>query len=128
MDQILTLSVTTFIILTAVWEVFAGRTRDGRKTRQDWKVAFLATFMMVALQRPLVLLLITLGLTKLFPGSAGSLAWLEAEYFVPTLIAFFCIEEFLHGAFHLFAHRRRPNNKVLQWIQAFYKIDRKSVV
>ena len=77
MDQILTLSVTTFIILTAIWEVFAGRTRDGRKTRQDWKVAFLATFMMVAIQRPLVLLLITLGLTRLFPGSAGSLAWLE---------------------------------------------------
>ena len=40
-----------FHYLTAVWEVFAGRTRDGRKTCQDWKVAFLATFMMVAIQR-----------------------------------------------------------------------------
>ena len=122
MDQILTLSVTTFIVITAIWEVFAGRTREGRKTRQDWKVAFLATFMMVAIQRPLMLLLITLALTGLFPASAGSLAWLQSEYFWPTLIAFFCIEEFLHGSFHLFAHSRRPKNKALQWVQAFYKM------
>jgi len=77
---------------------------------------------MVVVQRPLVLLLLTLGLSGLFPGSAGSLAWLEDQYFLPTLIAFFCIEEFIHGAFHLFAHSRRPKNRLLQWVQAFYKM------
>jgi hypothetical protein len=122
MDQQLTAFVTVFIILTAIWELVAGRTRDGKKTRQDWKIAFLATFMMVAVQRPLVLLLLTLGLSRLFPGSAGSLAWLEAQYFWPTLIVFFCIEELIHGAFHLFAHSRRPKNRFLQWVQAFYKM------
>ena len=104
MDQQLTTFVTVFIVLAAIWEVLAGRTRDGKKTRQDWKVAFLATLMMVVVQRPLVLLLLTLGLSGLFPGSAGSLAWLEEQYFWPTLIVFFCIEEFIHGSFHLFAH------------------------
>ena len=43
MDQQLTTFVTVFIVLAAIWEVLAGRTRDGKKTRQDWKVAFLAT-------------------------------------------------------------------------------------
>ena len=71
----------------------------------------------------MVLLLLTLGLSGLFPGSAGSLAWLEEEqYFWPTLIVFFCIEEFIHGSFHLFAHSRRPKNRLLQWVQAFYKM------
>ena len=121
-SQQLTAFVTVFIILTAIWELVAGRTRDGKKTRQDWRIAFLATFMMVAVQRPLVLLLLTLGLSRLFPGSAGSLAWLEAQYFWPTLIVFFCIEELIHGAFHLFAHSRRPKNRFLQWVQAFYKM------
>lgn len=122
MDKQLTMLVTAFIIISAVWELLSGRTRNGHKTGQDWKIAFLASFMMIVVQRPLVLLLITLGMTALLPGSAGSLAWLEEQYFLPTLIAFFCIEEFIHGAFHLFAHSRRPSNKVLQWIQAFYKM------
>ncbi|AZT82365.1 sterol desaturase [Marinobacter sp. NP-4(2019)] len=121
-DQKLTMLVTSFIVLTALWEVVSGRTREGRKSKQDWRMAFLATFMMVAVQRPLVLLVLTLVLSTLIPGSAGSLAWLEQAYFWPTLIVFFCVEEFIHGSFHLFAHRRRPNNRVLQWIQAFYKM------
>ena len=123
MDQKLTMAVTLFVIISALWEVISGRTRDGKKTSQDWKMAFIATFMMIVIQRPLVLLAITFGMTHLFPGSAGSLSWLEEQYFLPTLIAFFCIEEFLHGSFHLFAHSRRPKNRVLQWIQAFYKMN-----
>ena len=64
-DQKLTMLVTAFIVVTALWEVVSGRTRDGRKSKQDWRMAFLATFMMVAVQRPLVLLVLTLGLTFL---------------------------------------------------------------
>ena len=122
MDSILTTTVTVFIVLAALWEIVVGRTRDGRKTRQDWHAAFLSTLMMVVVQRPLVLLLITLGLGTMLPGSAGSLAWLEKEYFWLTLVVFFCIEELLHGAAHLFAHARRPKNRRLQWVQAFFKM------
>lgn len=123
MNNQLALILTVFIVLAALWEVLGGRTREGRKSREDWSMAFLATFMMVVVQRPLVLLLLTLGLSALWPSSAGALAWLDSDYFWPTLLVFFCIEELLHGAFHLFAHRRRPAWRPLQWVQAFYKMN-----
>jgi hypothetical protein len=123
MEDLLKVVIMLFIVLAALWEFASGRTKDGKKTKQDWYMAFLATFMMVVVQRPLLLIGISLLMITLFPSSAGSLAWLEQDYFWWTLIGFFCIEEFLHGSAHLFAHARRPKNKTLQWIQAFYKMN-----
>jgi len=122
MEEMLKLVVTVFILVAAIWELVSGRTKEGKKTKQDWQMAFLATFMMVAVQRPLLVVGFTLLLTLIFPSSAGSLAWLQTEYFWWALIGYFCIEEFLHGSAHLFAHARRPKNKALQWVQAFYKM------
>ena len=123
MEDLLKLVVAVFIALAAVWESASGRTKDGKKTKQDWYMAFLATFMMIVVQRPLLVIGVSLLMMTLFPGSAGSLARLEQEYFWWVLIGFFCIEEFLHGSAHLFAHAKRPKNKGLQWIQAFYKMN-----
>lgn len=123
MEDLLKVVVIVFIVLAAMWEVASGRTGDGKKTKQDWYMAFLATFMMGVIQRPLLLIVISFVLITLFPSSAGGLAWLEQEYFWWVLFAYFCIEEFLHGSAHLFAHARRPKNKALQWVQAFFKMN-----
>lgn len=123
MEELLKLIVVAFIIIFALWEILSGRTKDGRKTKQDWHMALLATLMMSFVQRPLLVLAISALFAWMIPNSAGSLSWLQSEYFWVTLIAYFCIEEFLHGSAHLFAHMRRPKNRVLQWIQAFYKMN-----
>jgi hypothetical protein len=123
MEYLLKVVIVLFIVLAALWEFASGRTQGGKKTKQDWYMAFLATFMMVAVQRPLLLMGISLLMITLLPASSGSLAWLEQDYFWWTLLGFFCIEEFLHGSAHLFAHSRRPKRKALQWIQAFYKMN-----
>lgn len=123
MEDILKVIVLLFIVIAALWEIASGRNRDGKKTKQDWQMAFLATAMMSLVQRPLLILGISALLALIIPSSAGSLAWLETDYFWVTLIVYFCIEEFLHGSAHLFSHGRRPKNKILQWIQAFYKMN-----
>lgn len=122
MDHRLTKLIIAFIVIAALWEIIAGRTKNGHKTREDWLMAFLSAGIMVTVQRPLLLLIITVGLGALLPHSAGSLAWLDKDYFVPTLLGFFFVEEFLHASAHYFAHCRRPKNRVLQWLQAFYKM------
>ena len=123
MEDLLKVVVMVFIVLAALWEFVSGRTKEGKKTKQDWYMAFLATFMMGVVQRPLLVIGISFVMITLFPASAGSLAWLEQDYFWWALVGFFCIEEFLHGSAHLFSHSRRPKNKTLQWIQAFYKMN-----
>tara|TARA_R110002073_G_scaffold84612_5_gene201766 strand:+ start:29572 stop:30441 length:870 start_codon:yes stop_codon:yes gene_type:complete len=115
-------SVLAFVLLAAFLEWLSGRSGNGARTGGDWKIAGLTTVMMVVVQRPLVLLIIGLSLAAVFPTSAGSLSWLEQSYFWPTLIAFFCLEELIHGAGHYFAHSRRPKMKWAQTLQAFYKL------
>lgn len=123
MDNMQGIVILGFILIAALWEVLSGRTSGGRKTSEDWKMGFLSGVMMVVVQRPLLLFVISVLLSAIYANGAGSLAWLEAEYFWPTLIGFYCIEEFLHGGSHLFAHARRPKNKLLARVQAFYKMN-----
>ncbi|MGK0444065.1 MAG: hypothetical protein ACJA1U_000995 [Bermanella sp.] len=122
MEDLLKVAVIVFIAVAAFWEFVVGRDRDGRRTKKDWQMAILATAMMAVVQRPVLAIAISVLLSGLFPSSAGSLAWLQEEYFWFALIGYFCIEEFLHGASHLFSHMKRPKNKTLQWVQAFYKM------
>lgn len=122
MEDLLKVAVIIFIMAAAAWEFAVGRGRDGRRTKKDWQMAILATFMMAVVQRPILAIAVSVLLSGIFPSSAGSLAWLQQEYFWAALIAYFCIEEFLHGGSHYFSHMKRPKNKALQWIQAFYKM------
>ncbi|WP_235937679.1 sterol desaturase family protein [Marinobacter caseinilyticus] len=122
LNDLVALSVLGFILIAASFEFLSGRSANGARTAQDWKVAGLTTVLMIAVQRPLVLLIIGATLSVAVPGSAGALAWLEAEYFWPTLIVFFCLEELIHGAGHYFAHCRRPGLRWLQSVQAVFKL------
>jgi len=122
LNDLVTMSIVVFVALAATAEWLSGRSAEGARTKRDWQMAGLTVTMMVAVQRPLVLLIIGLGLTWLFPGSAGSLAWLEQEYFWYALIGFFCLEELIHGTGHYFAHCRRPKAKWAQSIQAVFKL------
>ena len=121
-NDLVGLSVIAFVLIAAALEWMTGRSANGARTARDWKIAGLTTFFMVAVQRPLVLLIIATSLAFLFPGSAGALSWLDQNYFWPTVVAFFVLEELLHGGGHYFAHSRRPKWRWAQTVQAFYKL------
>ncbi|GAA4097856.1 sterol desaturase [Zhongshania borealis] len=122
MDNIVNLSVILFIILASAWEWSAGRNSNGKKSREDWGMAFIAAFGLSAIQRPALIFAIA-GLGAIVaPHFQGSLSWLEDAYFWPVLIAYIFIEELLHSGAHFFSHARRPRWKPLLVLQQLYKI------
>jgi len=116
------LALLVLLVLLSTYEWAAGRYRDGRKTGIDWAMAALALSFLAVVQRPLLTLVIFFSLGAVLPSHAGDLAWIEEQYFWPALVLYILIDEYLHGRAHLFAHSRRPRNRFLQQVQAFYKI------
>ena len=51
--------VTVFILAAMLWEVLVGRTRNGRKSKEDWNMALLCSAAMIAIQRPALVLAIS---------------------------------------------------------------------
>lgn len=114
--------VLLFIVVAMVWEVLAGRTRDGRKTREDWNMALLTATVMVLVQRPALVLVTAFIGGLLVPQWQGVLAGFEAANFWWVLLGYIALEEFLHGIGHWFAHARRPKSQHLQRLQALFKM------
>lgn len=114
--------VLLFIVVAMVWEVLAGRTRDGRKTREDWNMALLTATVMVLVQRPALVLATAFIGGLLVPQWQGVLADFEAANFWWVLLGYIALEEFLHGIGHWFAHARRPKSQHLQRLQALFKM------
>ncbi|WP_372764865.1 sterol desaturase family protein [Litorivivens sp.] len=114
--------VLLFIVVAMVWEVLAGRTRDGRKTREDWNMALLTATVMVLVQRPALVLVTAFIGGLLVPQWQGVLADFEAANFWWVLLGYIALEEFLHGIGHWFAHARRPKSQHLQRLQALFKM------
>mgnify|MGYP000536616102 CR=1 FL=1 len=61
MEDLLKVAVIVFIIVAAAWEFAVGRGKDGRRTKKDWQMAILATFMMAVVQRPILAIAISVG-------------------------------------------------------------------
>ncbi len=114
--------VIVFILFAMLWEVFAGRTRDGRKTREDWNMALLTGAAMVAVQRPALVLATALIGGLLVPQWQGALSEFAAAHFWWVLLAYIALEELLHGAGHWFAHARRPKSRNAQRLQTLFKM------
>ncbi len=114
--------VLLFIVVAMVWEVLAGRTRDGRKTREDWNMALLTATVMVLVQRPALVLVTAFIGGLLVPQWQGVLAGFEAANFWWVLLGYIALEEFLHGIGHWFAHARRPKSQHMQRLQALFKM------
>lgn len=114
--------VSAFIGVASLYEWWAGKYADGRKTAKDWQISILCSLAMLLVQRPLVYAGIFLLLGVMLPAGHESLRWIDQQYFWPGLIGFILIEEFLHGLGHWFSHTRRPRARWLQVVQAFYKI------
>ena len=114
--------VTGFIIVAAVWEWFAGRASREQKSREDWQIAFISALGMSLIQRPALIFAVAWLGGVIIPQYQGSLSWLEAQYFWPTLLVYIALEELTHGAGHYFAHTRRPRHRGLQYFQRLYKV------
>jgi hypothetical protein len=110
------------LVLLLLYEWIAGRYKKPKKTREDWAMAAIALAFLAVVQRPLLTAFIFFSMTALFPAYGSALHWLEVRYFWPGLVVYVLIDEYLHGRTHLFSHSRKPRNKTLQKIQAFYKL------
>jgi len=123
-DTALTMSaiVFAFMGLLLVYEWLAGRYKDGKKTKEDWAMAGLALGFLATVQRPALTYFVFFIMSLLVPTLGGGFHGLEQEYFWPGLLIYLLIDEYLHGRAHLFAHSPKPKNKILERIQAFYKI------
>ena len=108
--------------LLLAYEWLAGRYKDGKKTKEDWAMAALALGFLAAVQRPVLTYVVFFSMTLLLPSFSGTLQGFEQAYFWPGLVIYILIDEYLHGRAHLFAHSRKPKNRMLERIQAFYKI------
>lgn len=122
-----TSATMSFIALGALscfllYEWLKGRYQNGKKTKEDWVMAGLALGFLGAVQRPVLIYVVFILMTLLFPGYGETLQGLEQQYFWQGLIIYLLIDEYLHGRAHLFAHSPKPKNTVLERIQAFYKI------
>lgn len=114
--------VIAFILFAMLWEVIVGRTSEGRKSREDWNMALLCGVIMVAIQRPALVLATAFLGGLLVPQWQGVLSAFAAENFWWVLLAYIALEELLHGAGHRFAHIRRPKSKVMQQLQGLFKM------
>ena len=110
-----------FVLTAMFYEWLAGKYKDGRKTKTDWKMTSLGLLGVVLFQRPLMMIIVFSIGAALFPHYAESFKWVDQEYFWSSLLAIVLIDELIHGYFHKFAHDRKPKNKTLQKIQNFYK-------
>jgi hypothetical protein len=122
MDNYVTASIIIFIALASIWEFLSGRNSNGKKSREDWGMAAIASLSLSLVQRPALIFATAWIGILLLPAHQGGLAWLEAEYFWPTLIAFIFIEELLHSSGHWFSHARRPSWKPFLYLQQIYKM------
>lgn len=114
--------VILFIVAAMLWEVFAGRSSQGRKSKEDWNMALLCGAAMVAIQRPALILATAFIGGLLVPQWQGALSGFAAEHFWWVLLAYVALEELCHGAGHWFAHTRRPKTKSLQRLQGLFKM------
>ena len=110
-----------FLILFSLYEIISGQTQGGKKTWNDWAMSGISLGFLAAFQRPVLTVVVFLLMAWLFPAYNGAMAWLETQYFWPTLIIFLLVDEYLHGRTHLFAHSRKPKNRLLGKVQGFYK-------
>lgn len=114
--------VIAFIVFAMLWEVIVGRTAEGRKSREDWNMALLCGVIMVAIQRPALVLATAFVGGLLVPQWQGVLSEFAAQNFWWVLLGYIALEELLHGIGHRFAHIRRPKAKGLQQLQGLFKM------
>jgi len=116
-----TLLSISIILLLVIYEWATGKHKDGKKTKTDWKMFGICSAMIAVVERPLLLFSAFFLCESLFPEDRGSLAWIEDQYLALSVIGFILFDECLHGWAHNFTHERKPKNKILAKIQAFYK-------
>ena len=103
------------------YEGLMGRYKKRRKTREDWKMAAISIGMLSLVQRPLLMLVVFLGLSVFLPQGYETLRWIDQEYFWLGLLGFSLLDEYLHGRAHLFSHSPPVKQPWLRKVQAFYK-------
>lgn len=110
-----------FVVAAIAYEWLKGAYRDGKKTREDWLMGGICIGALGLVQRPLLMAVVFFAMAALFPGTQGTLSWMDQAYLVPGIVGFLMVDEFVHGAMHKFAHIPRVKNPLLARVQAFYR-------
>lgn len=116
------IAVAVFISAALIYEWRTGKFKNGKKTKEDWKMFGISIAALSLVQRPLIMLATFGVLTLLVPQFHESLRFMEQQWFAFTLIGFLMLEELLHGMGHFFAHSRRPKARWAQYLHALYRL------
>ena len=116
-----TLVSVAVILVLVLYEWATGKYKNGKKTRQDWQMFALSSGVLAVVERPLLLLCCFGLMNALLPEQRSQLTWIEDQYPILAVVVFILIDEFLHGWAHNFSHERKPSNKFLAMLQAYYK-------
>lgn len=119
----LIMNIILFFALSSLllFEFSRGKYRSGKRTKIDWQMTWISFTMVALVQRPLVYGTCFLLLGALFPLSMGEYRSFNQEFFLPCLIGFLLVDEFLHGGTHFFSHTKTPDNKFLATIHRFIR-------
>lgn len=115
------LVVMAFVLMMSLYELATGAYRHGKKSREDWLMGGICISALAVVQRPLLFAVVFFSMAALFPGQMNTLSWIDSDYFFGGLIAFFMVDEFLHGAAHKFAHMPKVRHPLLARVQSFYR-------
>ncbi|MBO9482902.1 hypothetical protein [Salinisphaera sp. G21_0] len=116
-----TIIVGSFFIICILYEWLTGNYKAEKLSKVDLKMVALCMGAISLVQRPLVMAIIFALAGFALGNHQGSLAFLEEQYFVWTLIAFILLEEYFHGVGHWLAHSRTSRFKLLRPIQKIFK-------
>lgn len=107
--------------LLVIFEWSSGKYREGRKNLTDWKMFGLSTAGVSLVERPLMAVTVYFLASSFIPEQQNVLRAFESANFWMCLIAFWLVDEFLHGLGHNFAHKKAPRNRLLAKVHSFYR-------
>lgn len=91
------------LFLLALVEAFSGAYTSGKYKLKDWIVGIIAITQFVLLVRPLIIAIVAIGLSLLFPNLKDAFA--EMNFWL-AFVGYLLIDEFLHYWFHRLGHEK----------------------
>lgn len=108
MDLVIPIGV---LFILALFEAFLGSYTNGKYKLTDWVVSIISTSQLVLLVRPLIVTIVALLLSWLFPQFQNALSGINFWW---ALIIYLLVDDFMHYWFHRIAHEN-------DWLWKFHE-------
>ena len=120
-NLMLNIGIFTIVILLMAYEWLNGKYQNNQRTIHDWQMSTICFAAAALVQRPIVFGISFLMVDHQLPFAPGAWRAFNQEHLLLCIVVFICLDEFLHGATHRFAHAKSPRSPILANIQSFIK-------